>query len=197
MFSFAELLHELMREVEYIDLLVNKKVVTEKEISIIQSSTKKIKYYYSNVIVADQISEGKYVRQNLDFDLAEMISDCVKLVYSVLDIQPERFKLNLGECRNLNSDPLLVKILLVNLIENSLKHGLNDIEINLTTQKDSLQLEIVNEILSSDTPDFSTQKGHVIIEKIVSFLGIELNIVVDTRWKTRLNFAWRKSRKDI
>jgi len=189
MLSPDELLHEIMREVELMNHVLTKQVSFGSDYININKSINKIKYFYSQHAIAEKFSSNKFQISNVKTNVSELILNSLEEVSVIFINHFQEIKTEIELDLFLETDPLLCRIVFLNLLENAFKYGNGSLCVSLQKDDSSFLLEIVNNYKSKDPIHFSTHNGLFIVRKMVEKLSglYEENISPD-EWRTSLIF---------
>jgi K+-sensing histidine kinase KdpD len=171
MLSSEELLHEIMREVELIDHLLVKQSSLDSGYLKIKKSTSRIKYFYSQNVVTEKFSSNKFHISNINTSLSDLIFSSLDEVKVVFDNHYSEIKTEIESNIFLEIDPLLARIVFLNLLENAFKYGTGILSIKLYRDNSTFRFELVNSYQLKDPNIFSTNNGLLIVRKMIEKLG--------------------------
>ena len=115
-------------------------------INRIQSEIRNISSLMDEVLLLEKVSTGKFRQEKNEFDLVDLISKAVEIMYLPDDIE-RQFSINVsGQAKNVFTHMDLLKKSIINLLSNAHKFSKNKgVEINISYQNDFVRIDVIDE----------------------------------------------------
>lgn len=177
-------LHDIRREAEILAAILNKSSLTGQELSKVKNGVNLIKYLSEKVYIYDSIQKDSIEILSLEFDFQNFINDIFQELGLIFDDFKERVKSTISSF-SVRSDPALLRLIFINMLENSYLHGFGDINLNLDGTKETI---ICSNYFNS-TDKKSEGLGLIIIKNLAERLGIEYQVLVkENLWSVSIDF---------
>lgn len=160
----ATLTHDLkspiLAQIRSIDLLLNEYFgkLTQLQFDIISQIKKSCEY--SNYLVFNILdsyfySNGKIILKPDNFDFVNLICDITDALQTILLEKEQKFVLNIPEKVEIYADKLQIKRVIVNLLNNAIKHGLKNSKIHIFVKEntDDIVFKVTNSCHNVDTDE--------------------------------------------
>ena len=109
--------HEVRREVHLISMLSSKEVCLESDINLIYRASKRIQFMLERVAILDDLSSAHVSETKLVFYVAEIVDEIIDEIEVVYPGAKEIVVNEIDKAVKIETDPVLFRVLLVNIIE--------------------------------------------------------------------------------
>ena len=122
----------------------------------IQSEIGNISNLMDEVLLLEKVSTGKFRQEKNEFDLVDLISKAVEIMYLPDDME-HQFSINVsGQTQNLFTYMDLLKKSIINLLSNAHKFSNNKgAEINISYQKDRVRIDVIDKGIGISQKDLN------------------------------------------
>ncbi len=169
--SDEHLFHEVRRiSLQISELSINLEDA-DKKLNKIHSLSKVQTYLLENFNLLNEFKLGKSSKNTISFSLRLLIQEILEELDLLSPNSSTRVDSTLTDI-TLNKDPIIIKSLIFNLLENAISHSSGKIELNLTNISNRTILKIENQ---NDSQTKSTLKHFGFGLALSSFISKELN----------------------
>ena len=187
------------------DLLLQTNDLRKEQIDLIseaQQSLKKLSKIQHSLSLLSKIDNNEFSNeQEIQFD--QLINDIIRDHEDIMGFKKLGLVKNIESNVSISGDPVLMEILVSNLIQNAIRHNLDDGEVNINLSQNQLVVSNTGESLQIKSSELferfkknnqsqeSIGLGLSIVKKIVDISGFDIKYAFDTDKKHhQFSLSW-------